>query len=418
MSFRPGLQDMPDVRSTYDFAILGAGVFGLSAAWQLAKEGHSVAVLDRSPVGTEASGFALGRVDPPLTDSLTSAGMLDGDPDALAGLDPYSTLACLSYAAHRRLRPEIEGVSGIDYEFDERPMVELLTDERTRRIFGHYAAQWTAAGVKTELIEPGDFAQLDDRLTAPAYGGAVISGGFFVDSLKLAKALEECAYVSGATFITAEVNGLRPESPLSGNSVVETSAGDLTAGRVLVALGPWTGEFTRRLGQPVAVYPSKGELLRLVPPPGPPLLPHLHGGISMVQKRDGLFWAAATADYAGFDRTPTSQAAGHLREAISEVAPWLADAPVAAHTVCFRPETPDGLPVVGRLGGPERNQGRTWVASGGFGWGIMYCLVIGEAVASMMISDADESGIDGLRPDRFPPDAAPPDEPRKPGRAL
>ena len=406
---------MPDTKGAYDFAVLGAGVFGLSAAWQLAKEGHSVAVIDRSPVGTEASGFALGRVDPPLTDSLTSAGMLDGDLDALAGLDPYSTLACLSYAAHYRLRAEIEGTSGIDYEFDERPMVELLTDERSRRIFGHYAAQWTAAGVKTELIEPGDFAQLDGRLTAPAYGGAVISGGFFVDSLKMAKALEECAYVSGATFITAEVNGLR-ERPE--DVIVETSNGDIIAGRVLVALGPWTGEFTRRLGRPVAVYPSKGELLRLVPPDGPPLEPHLHGGISMVQKRDGLFWAAATADYSGFDRTPTEQAAGHLREEIAAVAPWLADAPVASHTVCFRPETPDGLPVVGRLGYPEGNRGRTWVASGGFGWGIMYCLAIGEAVASMMISDADETAIDGLRPDRFPPNAAAPAEPRKPGRAL
>ena len=48
----------------------------------------------------------------------------------------------------------------------------------------------------------------------------------------------------------------------------------------------------------------------------------------------------------------------------------------------------------------------------------MYFPAMGKAVASMMISDADETGIDGLRPDRFPPDAAAPEEPRKPGHAL
>ncbi|MDA1257636.1 MAG: FAD-binding oxidoreductase [Chloroflexi bacterium] len=395
----------------YDFAVIGAGVFGLSSAWQLAKEGHTVAVIDRSPVGTEASGFALGRVDPPLTDTFTDSLMLKGDAESIAGLDTYTALACASYSAHHRLRSEIEGVSGIDYEFDERLMIELLPDERSRRIFSRDAAQWTAAGVKTELIDPVDFARFDDRLIAPAFGGAVISGGFFVDSLKLAKALEECAYASGATFITAEAIGVRVQP---GNAVVETSTGDVTAARVLVALGPWTGDFTQRLGQHVAVYPSKGELLRLVPPEGPSLKPHLHGEISMVQKRDGLFWVAATADYAGFDRTPTGKAANHLRNAVVEVAPWMADAPAAAHTACFRPETPDGLPLAGRLGDMER----IWVTSGGFGWGIMYCLAMGEAVASMMVTDNDETDIRGLRPDRFPPDASAPQDPRKPGRAL
>ena len=48
----------------------------------------------------------------------------------------------------------------------------------------------------------------------------------------------------------------------------------------------------------------------------------------------------------------------------------------------------------------------------------MYFPAMGKAVVSMMISDADETGIDGLHPDRFPPHSAAPEEPRKPGHAL
>ena len=51
---------------TYDTIVIGAGVYGMASAWRLAEAGQRVLVLDRSGVGSEASGFALGRIDPLL----------------------------------------------------------------------------------------------------------------------------------------------------------------------------------------------------------------------------------------------------------------------------------------------------------------------------------------------------------------
>jgi glycine/D-amino acid oxidase-like deaminating enzyme len=57
------------VATVSDVLVVGVGVYGLASAWNLAKSGRSVIVLDRAPAGTEASGWALGRLDPLLRGS-------------------------------------------------------------------------------------------------------------------------------------------------------------------------------------------------------------------------------------------------------------------------------------------------------------------------------------------------------------
>jgi glycine/D-amino acid oxidase-like deaminating enzyme len=57
----------------------------------------------------------------------------------------------------------------------------------------------------------------------------------------------------------------------------------------------------------------------------------------------------------------------------------------------------DGLPIVGRI----RAEAPVWVATGGRGSGIMQSLLIGDAVAGMITSGADESDLPGVSPQRF-----------------
>ena len=46
----------------YDAIIVGGGVIGSSIAYRLASDGLSVGVIARDPVGSHASGYALGSV--------------------------------------------------------------------------------------------------------------------------------------------------------------------------------------------------------------------------------------------------------------------------------------------------------------------------------------------------------------------
>ena len=178
---------------------------------------------------------------------------------------------------------------------------------------------------------------------------------------------------------------------------VHTDQGHYDAGTVVLAMGAWTGEAVKKLGGHVPVYPSKGEILRLRPPEGGGFTTHLLGPCSLVLKKDGLVWAAATSEDAGFDRAPTSRARDTLMAGARLMMPEAAAGLPVKHTVCFRPETPDGMPVVGKLDGP----GTIYVASGGGGSGIMQCLFVGKQVAGMVLDGAVSPEFDAISSRRF-----------------
>jgi len=52
------------MRSQSDVVIVGGGIIGSSIAYRLASEGMGVTVLERDSVGSHASGFALGLLNP------------------------------------------------------------------------------------------------------------------------------------------------------------------------------------------------------------------------------------------------------------------------------------------------------------------------------------------------------------------
>jgi glycine oxidase len=51
-------------RSSYDVAVVGGGIVGLSCAWAIAQRGMSVLVVDRDQPGAGASGVAAGMLAP------------------------------------------------------------------------------------------------------------------------------------------------------------------------------------------------------------------------------------------------------------------------------------------------------------------------------------------------------------------
>ena len=380
-----------------DVLIVGSGVFGLASAWSLAKSGRSVIVLDRAPVGAEASGWALGRLDPLLrgsgstasTEHSLSAGQLT-KPEA------QQELALLSYRAHRELTPEIEEISGTDIQVDHQPTLQLFSSAEDRAFAATYAPLWTEQGFPAELVSADGIRKIDSRFSAPEFGGALVHGPYFIDSLRFVTALAACARTAGARLETATVTSL--EIQAKGDSVrVHTDQGHYEAETVVVAAGPWSPQLLTPLGADVPVHPSKGEILRLEPPASGPFATHLLGPCSLVHKKDGLVWAAATAANAGFDRAPTDASREKLLANARTMMPEMADSAVAMHTVCFRPATPDDMPVLGRAG----DRGNVIVATGGGGSGIVQSLHIGRLVENMVSSGRVEPEMASISLSRF-----------------
>ncbi|HVK19064.1 MAG TPA: FAD-dependent oxidoreductase, partial [Fimbriiglobus sp.] len=94
-----------------DVAVVGGGVIGLTAAYELAKEGLTVEVLDRGPLGAEASWAGAGIIPP-------------GNPDRAA--TPIDRLRALGSVGMPPLAAELRETTGIDTGYRRCGGIEFL----------------------------------------------------------------------------------------------------------------------------------------------------------------------------------------------------------------------------------------------------------------------------------------------------
>ncbi len=123
---------------------------------------------------------------------------------------------------------------------------------------------------------------------------------------------------------------------------VRTGVGSLSADRVCITSGSWTGPLVRRLGITPAIKPIRGQIVLFRT--AAKLLSRIvnEGSRYLVPRDDGRLLAGSTEEDVGFDRSTTAGAiAGLLGFAIG-LAPQLATATVERTWAGLRPRLPTG----------------------------------------------------------------------------
>ena len=381
--------------ANYDAIVIGAGAYGLACAWRLAQQGQSVLVLERDGIGTQASGFALGRIDP-LLGGVGAKYKVGSSVDASQSAG--EAMIELGLRGSRYLLdaiPEIESISGLDLQLDQQPTLQFIRSEEQEEELREQSKVWTELGYESQFMDVEEIRKLEPRANSPERGGVLVDGPFFLDALRYVQAVAACAEGAGVAIRTGEVTEISPGR----NSVsVETLSGNTySAGRVLIAAGPWSAEVAKLVGADIPISPSKGEILRLGLLESGPLEVHLHDPSSLAQKKDGQIWAAATAADVGFDRTPTTESRDTLLANAHQMLPDIQDSSLLMHTVCFRPVSRDGVPIIGAI----EDTGNVWVASGGGGSGIMQSLAVAELLTQAFNAESTEIGIENFSAERF-----------------
>jgi len=362
-----------------DVIVLGAGIVGLSAARALAAEGARVLVIERGGIGEEASAAA--------------AGMLLAQADTEATF-PLLDLALLARNRHAALAAELEKETGICVERSAHGVLEVAFSEAEEAALDARYAWQRERGLSVEAL--GGAAILDAE---PNVNPAVRAGLFFaddrsVDNVRLVRALAASAVSRGAVLLSG-----RPASRLivDGRGMAGVEAGAERFGtRVVVnATGAWAGLMLGDL-QPPPVEPVRGHIVAFDMPPG--LVRRVvcsHRGY-LVPRRDGRVLAGSTVERVGFDKSVTAGALHAILAIALEIAPRLAEAPIAESWAGLRPGTPDGLPIVGKGAVPGLVH-----ATGLYRNGILLGPLIGEAAARL--AQGRDPGIDlrGFAPDRF-----------------
>jgi glycine oxidase len=158
---------------------------------------------------------------------------------------------------------------------------------------------------------------------------------------------------------------------------VETRAGSIPAGRVVLCAGSWTPACAAGTGAAVPVTPVRGQIVSLADA-APPLRAILWGaGAYLVPKRDGSVVVGATVERVGFDRRVTAAGVRELLEAAFALAPGLACASFREAWAGLRPDTPDHLPLIGPVPGVPG----LVLAAGHYRNGVLLAPATGELVA-------------------------------------
>ncbi len=299
-----------------DWIVIGGGAIGLSAAWELARAGHSVTVLEARRIGDGTSARAAGMLLPELE---------------AAHHPQLAPLARESMALYPDWVAKLEAASHQTVEFWPCGCLALAEADGFATAWPQVSALPAA---ERRRIEP----PLAPGLLAGRVGGAQVDPPRLIEALRLA-----CTQAGVQIEEDTPVRSIRRVADRWLG--VGTDHGSWLASRYLLATGAWTGELTPELDVDLGIYPVKGQMAEVRAPAGWLSTILFAPGLYLCPRRDGRILIGATMERAGFDLTVQAEAVASLLAGASRLVPAIADWPLTRSWAGLRPGR-DGLPVI------------------------------------------------------------------------
>lgn len=320
--------------------VVGTGIVGASAAYQLAKKNVDVTMIDKPQEG-KATEAGAGIVSP-----WTSSVYNDAWYEVAKRSAKYypNLIAELKQDGEHETGYKQVGALSVSTEGEKLDAIEASVREKQKEA-PEIGEILRLDGEETRAL----FPLLDEELEA-----VFVSGAARVDGKLLRDALKRAAVKHGATIIEDEATLIYENKKVVGVTVPEET---ILADNVLLATGAWSRELLRPLGLKLNVEPQRGQIAHIKLPEmvtydWPVVLPQ--SSHYMLAFDDSRVVAGATRETgSGFDYRLT---AGGVHEVITEalaVAPGLKVGTLEEVRIGFRPMGPDKLPILGTIGSLE-----------------------------------------------------------------
>jgi glycine oxidase len=367
---------------TYDVVIVGGGVIGLAVADALSRQGIRLAVVDRSELGREASRAGAGLI-PPEAENPSK--------------HPLVALRSLSTRLYPGWSTVLEEETGIDIGYRRSGGVDVAWTELEEDELLAKSGRWRAEGIAYERLPRSDFARVEPALNPELRAAYYLPDRAQVRSPWLLRALMTAVYQRGAHLTTwHEVKGFMVHDGRV--TAVQTGAGDLKCGAVVVAAGAWSGNLLETIGVHAPTPPLKGQIVLLR---GKRTLIRRVvelGRNYLVPRDDGRVLVGSTEEDAGFDSIPTWEVARELVDLALRLCPVLKEAEIETTWAGLRPGSIDSKPYIGRAPGFEN----VIVATGHKRAGLQLAPATAELVADLVLDRPPRLDIAAFRPDREP----------------
>jgi glycine/D-amino acid oxidase-like deaminating enzyme len=430
--------------------VVGAGIVGCATAYELARRGLRVCLLDRGDVSGGTTGLGEGNV---LCSDKRPGAELELAVRGLALYDEIEELLGEEAGVRRK------GALVVHLDV-ERWVAEAGRVEGVR-----------AAGVRCSLLDVDEVLAVEPELQADVLGASFFPDDLQCDPRAVARGLAREAVRLGAEVLTgravlsivvsdglrrgvghvpsdistfrdepgreegvrhvpSDTSTLRDEAS-RGRGVrhvtgdlgrfrdgpprvegVTTPAGVLRAEHVVLACGPWSAPLARGAGLELPLEPRKGQLVRLER--RPEFLRHkvIDGGymaaveseeaglqVSTVIETtlDGHVLVGSSRERRGFDLSVDPAVSDALIRAARRLAPGIEELAVDSAWSGLRPWLPGGLPAIG----PTRAAEGLWIATGHEGAGVAHGPITGRLIAQAICGEQPDLPLAPFDPDRF-----------------
>lgn len=376
---------------TAAIVVIGAGAFGASTAYHLARRGADVVLLDQHALGSQTSPRAAG-----LTSQAAST-------PVMARLRREACLALERFEAEVGRPVGFHRSGSLKAAYTEAGEARLHADLAVAR----------GLGIEAELVSPAEAERLAPHFQPGAARaiGYVPSDGW-LDPARVAVGFAERAAELGARAWpqTRVTEILRERGRVAG---VATSRGEIRAPVVVDAAGAWTPRVAAEAGIRLPLVPVRHQLFVTEPIPGvtplQAIVRLLEASVYVRYERGGLL-------FGGYEDAPRVVEPGTLKPGFSiadleldlgvlwalvaEVAehfPALRTARVAVHRGGLPTMTPDGHPILGPVPGLDG----FYVASGCCVGGLTLSPAAGRALADLILDGRSDPDLAPLSVARF-----------------
>ncbi len=350
--------------------VIGSGLMGLWPAAILAQKGCAVTVLEANPCATGASWAAAGMLAP-----ASEAGETQDDPGSLGRFGAHSLSLWQGWA---------ERFAGGGHEVCWRPFGALLSafDEQglQRLERTHRAAMALDLHPKTISIETA--RQQEPALSSSAIGALCIADEASVDPRLVLQALQallqshqgQILYDHRVVDIDLQTDGVHLRCDHDQH---------FEADRVILAAGFQAGEINGIDAMTARLHPVKGQMLELSVPDNPVHAVMRDAHAYLVPRGDGRMIIGATSEPGLEDARPHEADIAALHARAAKVVPALEQASITDRWAGVRPQSVDGLPIIG----PLEATGRLFANAGHHRNGVLLAPASAHMICDMILGE-------------------------------
>ena len=354
---------------TWDVAVIGGGIIGLSLAIALRKRGASVLVVERGEPGHEASHAAAGM--------LANCGSETPE--------PLRELASASAAMYPEFVHELQDESGSSHiDLRDQGTILFLSPEDQKHLYDENLAAEKMIAEQVKDLEPG---LVEARYPAVYLKERSVDPRALVTAALKAAKHRRVDVASGSPVTEVLQSNGRVEG-------VHTDRTSYPANAVVNCAGAWAGQVPPHQ---FPTRPVKGQMLSVVGAP--------HGALQhvvrspevyLVPRSDGRILIGATVEEAGYDKRTVPTTIQRMHQAALQLLPALSQARILEDWAGLRPGTPDDLPILGAT-----SIAGYFVATGHYRDGILLAPATAHVMAQVIAGLKPDHDLAPFSPERF-----------------